>query len=289
MEFTAGTGEEKSVVATNGSTSYTLHAIYSSVNNAFNNVYVTVSPSSADTSNVYIEISAKYQTLSEAPSYELGDGEAIGGYSFIEGAETEAKGNYSHAGGYNTKASGEVQTVFGKYNIEDTNHEFALIVGNGTGDGGTYDRNNAFTVDWYGAVNISTTDPTHKAGYFIDGYKLSPEHLGINDFVMGEGTNGSWRYRRWSNGKVEAWCGYSFASAASTIWASPIRYWDKTIDIPSGLFDNFSTPKIYAVSQSNQYWVGGCSASSATEATVRILTVATSNMAVNLSIYAVQN
>lgn len=106
------------------------------------------------------------------------------------------------------------------------------------------------------------------------------------DYVTDAGTSGSWTYRKWNSGKIEAWCGYSFASAASTAWTSPIRYWDKSINIPSGIFT--TAPRIIVSSQSNQYWVGGASASSATAGTARVLTVATSAMAVNLSIYAVQ-
>ena len=286
MEFTAGTTQTKSVTATNrsGTITYTLYATYNSNNDAFSNVYATVSPSSTDDSQTYIVVYAKYQTVATAPSYELGSGDAIGGYSFIEGFDTEARGNYSHAGGYSTKASGEIQTVFGKYNVEDTDDDFAFIIGNGTGDGGTYDRNNGFTVSWNGTVNISGNS-SHSPTYRINGYPLSPEHIGEADYVMYEGTNGSWTYRRWKSGKREAWCGYSFTSSASAVWASPIRYWDKTINIPSGIFT--TTPRIIATSQSTQYWIGGCSASSATSATARILTVATSNMELNLSIYAV--
>ena len=134
-------------------------------------------------------------------------------------------------------------------------------------------------------ISLSAADvgavPTTRT---VNGKALSA-NIADADYVTDAGTSGSWTYRKWNSGKVEAWCGYSFASAASTVWASPIRYWDKTISIPSGIFS--TTPRLIVSSQSNQYWVGGASASSATAGTARVLTVASGSMAVNLSIYAV--
>lgn len=98
------------------------------------------------------------------------------------------------------------------------------------------------------------------------------------------GTSVEWYYRKWDNGKIEAWCTYEFASASPTVWASPIRYWDKTISIPSELFP--FNPKMIAGSDSNQYWVCDVHASSRTSASARVLTVATSSMAITLNIYA---
>lgn len=134
-------------------------------------------------------------------------------------------------------------------------------------------------------ISLSASDvgavPTTRT---VNGKALS-SNVADADYVTAVGTSGSWTYRKWNSGKIEAWCGYTFASAASTAWTSPIRYWDKSINIPSGIFS--TAPRLIVSSQSNQYWVGGASASSATAGTVRVLTVATSAMAVNLSIYAV--
>lgn len=48
-----------------------------------------------------------------------------------------------------TLASSNYQTAIGKYNVEDTNNTYALIIGNGTDDNS---RSNALTVDWNGQV-----------------------------------------------------------------------------------------------------------------------------------------
>ena len=46
-------------------------------------------------------------------------------------------------------ASSNNQTAIGKYNVEDTNDEYALIIGNGTDDS---NRSNALTVTWSGNI-----------------------------------------------------------------------------------------------------------------------------------------
>lgn len=71
---------------------------------------------------------------------------ASGSVSHAEGTDTVASGIRSHASGWGTIAKGENQTAIGKYNVEDTNEKYALIVGNGTSTA----RSNAFTVDWSG-------------------------------------------------------------------------------------------------------------------------------------------
>jgi hypothetical protein len=104
------------------------------------------------------------------------------------------------------------------------------------------------------------------------------------DAVYETGTTNGWHYRRWSSGIVEAWTSQSFSSASWSVWASPVRYMDKTVTIPAGIFS--SAPNIIATSPSNQYWVVGATASSATSITLRLATVASSAMATAVKIYA---
>lgn len=99
---------------------------------------------------------------------EGGNGEASGDYgshsegaqcvaggdygSHAEGFRTEALGDYgAHAQNYGTKASSRAQTALGKYNVEDSNGDYAVILGNGTSDNA---RANALTIDWQGNVDI---------------------------------------------------------------------------------------------------------------------------------------
>lgn len=69
-----------------------------------------------------------------------------------EGRETIASGGSSHAQNRGTIAAGVCQTALGRYNIEDTNNEYAAIIGNGSADDA---RSNALTVDWDGNVQAA--------------------------------------------------------------------------------------------------------------------------------------
>ena len=84
---------------------------------------------------------------------------ASGRNSHAEGSMTKATGYNSHAQNMNTIAAGQSQTAIGKYNIEDANNQYALIIGNGDiifVDGQPEEsRSNALTVDWNGNVNAA--------------------------------------------------------------------------------------------------------------------------------------
>lgn len=67
--------------------------------------------------------------------------------SHAEGNGSVANGDNSHAEGDNTIAAQANQHVCGRFNVEDTNGDYALIVGNGTGNN---NRSNAFAIDWNG-------------------------------------------------------------------------------------------------------------------------------------------
>lgn len=104
------------------------------------------------------------------------------------------------------------------------------------------------------------------------------------DFIVEEGDSGIWHYRKWNAGKIEAWAPYSFGSASWSTWSSPIRYMDKSITIPNGIFSD--TPSMMATSISNQYWVVHCAASSATAAAMRLASLTSTSMATYANIYA---
>ena len=117
---------------------------------------------------------------------------------------------------------------------------------------------------------------------FVD--ELNIQEVVVADYVVEQGTSGDWAYRKWNSGKVEAWAHITFDSASWTVWASPVRYMDKTVTIPSGIFN--SGPRIIAGSGNNQYWVVNCAASSATSFGMRLATVASSAMATTVRVYA---
>lgn len=76
---------------------------------------------------------------------------APGKYAFAAGGETKASGHASTALGTHTKASGQNQLVIGFSNEEDTNNQYAFIIGNGYHFTGGPE--NIYTVDWDGNVS----------------------------------------------------------------------------------------------------------------------------------------
>ena len=73
-------------------------------------------------------------------------------YAHAEGLECEANGGMSHAQNECTIASSRAQTVIGKYNIEDANDLYALIIGNGSNPSDVPIRSDALRVKWDGSV-----------------------------------------------------------------------------------------------------------------------------------------
>ena len=69
------------------------------------------------------------------------------GHSVELSNDAVATGQKAVAEGIGTKAIGDNQHVCGKYNVEDTDGDYALIVGNGSDD---EHRSNAFAIDWSG-------------------------------------------------------------------------------------------------------------------------------------------
>lgn len=75
-----------------------------------------------------------------------------GQFAHSEGAQCVASGDCSHAHGNGAKAGSDNQTAIGKYNIEDVNDVYGLILGNGSSGSS---RSNALTVKWNGDVKSS--------------------------------------------------------------------------------------------------------------------------------------
>lgn len=70
------------------------------------------------------------------------------------GTGSDARGENSAAIGESTLASGDAQTAIGRWNVEDTSGDYALVIGNGT----SATRGNALTVDWDGNVTGGTVN-----------------------------------------------------------------------------------------------------------------------------------
>lgn len=107
------------------------------------------------------------------------------------------------------------------------------------------------------------------------------------DRVIETGTSGSWAYRKWNSGKVEAWRTVTVTASATTQVGSVYRS-TATVDLPSGLFN--STPHLITSMDavgSNIFQVQA-TATSATSISVRIWRVnaSSSTYGVDTSFYA---
>lgn len=97
-------------------------------------------PIEIQTRHYFYTSSVSWTISANAPTYQFG------------GTST---GAYALAANKGTLASSQYQTVLGKYNTEDTNDSYALIVGNGSSD---TSRSNALAVDWNGNLTCGTVN-----------------------------------------------------------------------------------------------------------------------------------
>lgn len=59
------------------------------------------------------------------------------------------------------------------------------------------------------------------------------------DWVTEQGTSGSWSYRKWNSGKIEAWTRWNVGTVAITTATATFggyRSGEQTLTIPSGIF-----------------------------------------------------
>jgi len=87
-------------------------------------------------------------TASGVGSLAGGNNATSGINALAHGNAVTASGRASTAFGLGTIANNAGQTVVGKYNVEDTNGDYAFIVGNGSASA----RSNAFAVTWNGDI-----------------------------------------------------------------------------------------------------------------------------------------
>lgn len=154
---------------------------------------------------------------------------AYGERSHAEGDTCIAYASASHAQNSNTIADQESQTAIGRFNGDTTNSSnepYAFILGNGTSEN---TRSNALTVDWNGNVDIA-------GEYSING-------TAIADFIVDQGTDGMWVYRKWNSGIAECW---GRVSVASHTYNANGGYYNVTGAPPTGLFVSGSNPVLSA-------------------------------------------
>lgn len=80
-------------------------------------------------------------------------------YGHVEGLNCEVYGTSAHAQNWGTIAASNYQTSLGKFNIEDEDNEYAVIIGDGTNNN---DRHNLIALGWDSKLYLNTGDTDEK-------------------------------------------------------------------------------------------------------------------------------
>ena len=210
------------------------------------------------------------------------------GFGTRQIGSANAYGGYSSSFGVGLIPSGTMQTVVGKYNEEDTNSDYAFIVGKGASNSS---RSNAMEVDWLGNIKAAG-DITDGTGNVLSNKADASSVVTPDDYVTSHGTSGSWRYRKWHSGKIEAWFEGTFSCAASTTARGALYYSNWSLTIPSEIgFTAAPNTLIGNTGDSTTVIAVNGAATSATAISGKVWRYASSSSALTISskIYAWQN
>lgn len=69
----------------------------------------------------------------------------------------------------------------------------------------------------------------------LDSSAVAPVDLPVADYIVGQGTNGIWNYRKWASGVAECW-GYDTKTVVCTTTYGSLYGGSVAITLPSGLF-----------------------------------------------------
>ena len=113
--------------------------------------------------------------------------------------------------------------------------------GGGGGDGTSTPTANA-TAAFDSAAHMNSTDmTTQEVEDFIDG--LDGQGANLADYVVEQGINGIWTYRKWNSGIAECW---GRMSVASRTYSASGGYYNVVSAPPTGLFLSGSYPVLSA-------------------------------------------
>lgn len=184
----------------------------------------------------------------EGDSTTAGPGSA----AHAEGNLTEAVGRSSHAQNTGTIASSDHQTTLGRYNVEDANDTYAVIIGNGTDNN---NRSNALTVDWSGNVSaagdVSATDGTFTGALSANSATLS------TPLPKASGGTGHTRGLHWQ--------GQGSTNGTGTV-SVDLSNWDEVCIVArvGGKLVSAVMPTNVLTSSTQEIWLGGGKSSSGT-------------------------
>ena len=84
-------------------------------------------------------------------------------------------------------------------------------------------------------VGVSSLSDVVETFETIVGSKQIPS--AIADYIVEEGTDGDWTYRKWNSGIAECWGLHNKTTAVNTSWGNLYRSGDITMYFPSGFFN----------------------------------------------------
>lgn len=167
--------------------------------------------------------------------------------SHVGGYQNLVKNNYCYVHGYNLQSTTDAQVLFGKYNrTEDaTNVMFAIGAGS---EGG---RINAFEVLKDGSANLHAQGDSNNS--IVIKATLDERTA---DYIIEQGTNGIWTYRKWASGLAECWGVLNTSVTPTYSWGST-HYYGKLEDIsfPASLFTDVPVVLLSVSDENGNFYI----------------------------------
>lgn len=87
---------------------------------------------------------------------------------------------------------------------------------------------------------------TEGVAHFIDGVKIA--EYPVADYIVEQGTNGVWKYRKWANGDAECWCFLNWEGQVSTATNSG-RYYGNSFSVTFPQYLFVTVPFVFVAPQ----------------------------------------
>lgn len=231
---------------------------------------------------------AKVVTLSNATGWELLPGTIVG----VKFTNTNTAENPTlNVNGTGAKTIWYGQAIITTANLNKAGYanryEFYM-----------YDGSHWVWIGWGVDDNTWQSNTNAQAGYVASGANHSDQFWKTSAdgtpawrtivHVTEVGRSGDWTYRKWSDGKREAWYAHNYGSQSGAVWINPIYYKEYTITPPAVI--GFTPLKCYIMGNGNQQWIfGGAQANTGnTGFLVRMIRPASSAAILNIQLYVHQ-
>ena len=85
------------------------------------------------------------------------------------------------------------------------------------------------------AAHMNSEDMTaSELSEFVNNFE--EQQTTMADYIVSQGTDGIWIYRKWHSGIAECWGTYQLSTTVSNAWGNGYESGGKTVQMPSGLF-----------------------------------------------------